>query len=72
VVFDGTTAGVAGHDLTRELDAPLSAVRRVSTAHLLAMSVTIPITAWAQSVLTAAMAVVLQSSRTARSAERSA
>lgn len=51
VVFDGTIVSVAIHDLTKELDAPLSAVQWISTAYLLAMFVTIPITAWAQRLL---------------------
>jgi len=51
VVFDTTILSVAISDLTRELRAPLSTIQWVTTGYLLALSVTIPITGWAQSVL---------------------
>ncbi|GAA2598338.1 MDR family MFS transporter [Winogradskya consettensis] len=51
VVFDGTIVSVAIHDLTTQLHASLSTIQWVSTGYLLAMFVTIPVTAWAQAVL---------------------
>ncbi|MFD8691380.1 MDR family MFS transporter [Streptomyces sp. NPDC059651] len=51
VVFDTTIVSVALHDLSTELDAPLSTIQWVSTGYLLAMFVTIPLAGWAQSRL---------------------
>lgn len=51
VVFDTTILSVAISDLRREFNAPLSTIQWVTTGYLLALSVTIPITGWAQSVL---------------------
>ncbi len=44
VVFDATVVSVAVHDLTTDLHASLSTIQWVSTGHLLAMFVTIPVT----------------------------
>ncbi|MFD5654035.1 MDR family MFS transporter [Streptomyces sp. NPDC127039] len=48
VVFDTTILSVALNDLAADLHAPLSTIQWVSTAYLLAMFVTIPLTGWAQ------------------------
>ncbi|MEV6358329.1 MDR family MFS transporter [Streptomyces hydrogenans] len=48
VVFDTTILSVALNDLAADLDASLSTIQWVSTAYLLAMFVTIPLTGWAQ------------------------
>ncbi|WP_326806752.1 MULTISPECIES: hypothetical protein [unclassified Streptomyces] len=44
VVFDATVVSVAVHDLTTDLHASLSTIQWVSTGHLLAMFVMIPVT----------------------------
>jgi EmrB/QacA subfamily drug resistance transporter len=51
VVFDATIVSVAIHDLATQLHAPLSTIQWVSTGYLLAIFVTIPVTAWGQAVL---------------------
>lgn len=51
VVFDTTILSVTINDLGRDLDAPLNTIQWVSTGYLLALAVTMPIAAWAQSAL---------------------
>ncbi|MGY4644303.1 MDR family MFS transporter [Cellulomonas sp. URHB0016] len=51
VVLDTTIVSVGLHELGTSLHAPVSTVQWVSTAYLLAMFVTIPMTGWAQSRL---------------------
>jgi EmrB/QacA subfamily drug resistance transporter len=46
-VIDTTIVNVAVHVLARDLGAPLSTVQWVLTGYLLALSMTIPVTAWA-------------------------
>ncbi len=51
VILDTTIVSVGLHDLSASLGASVSTIQWVSTAYLLAMFVTIPITGWAQSRL---------------------
>ncbi len=51
VILDTTIVSVGLHQLGVELDASVSTIQWVSTAYLLAMFVTIPLTSWAQSRL---------------------
>jgi EmrB/QacA subfamily drug resistance transporter len=51
VVLDTTIVSVGIHQLGSSLHAPVSTVQWVSTAYLIAMFVTIPITGWAQARL---------------------
>lgn len=51
VILDTTIISVGIHQLGRSLDASVSTIQWVSTAYLLAMFVTIPLTGWAQSRL---------------------
>lgn len=46
-ILDGSMTAVAAHTLSGRLDASLSTVGWVSTGYLLALTVTIPVTAWA-------------------------
>ena len=48
VVLDTTIIGVALHELAQSLDVSVSTIQWVSTAYLLAMFITIPVTGWAQ------------------------
>ena len=51
VILDTTIVSVGIHELGTALDASVSTIQWVSTAYLIAMFVTIPITGWAQSRL---------------------
>lgn len=51
VVFDTAIVSFATHDLIANLDAPLSTIQWVSTAYLLSMLLTIPLTSWAQGAM---------------------
>ena len=51
VILDTTIISVGIHELGTALDASVSTIQWVSTAYLIAMFVTIPITGWAQSRL---------------------
>ncbi|MFE6049989.1 MDR family MFS transporter [Kitasatospora sp. NPDC056446] len=51
VVFDTTILSVTINDLGRDLHTSLNTIQWVSTGYLLALAVTMPIAAWAQSAL---------------------
>ncbi|MBZ5738821.1 MDR family MFS transporter [Nocardioides mangrovi] len=51
VILDTTIVSVALHDLSGALDASVETIQWVSTAYLLAMFVSIPVSGWAQSRL---------------------
>ncbi|MDF1602638.1 MDR family MFS transporter [Nocardioides sp. YIM 152315] len=51
VILDTTIVGVALHELGAALDASVETVQWVSTAYLLAMFVSIPVSGWAQNRL---------------------
>src|SRR4051812_20134889 len=48
VILDSTIVSVALHELGRALNASVSRLQWVSTAYLLAMFISIPLTGWAQ------------------------
>jgi EmrB/QacA subfamily drug resistance transporter len=45
-ILDSTIVNVAIHDLSRDLDAPLSTVQWVTTGYLLALAIVIPLSGW--------------------------
>src|SRR3954449_7791599 len=51
VILDTTIVSVGLHELGSSLHASVSTIQWISTAYLLAMFVTIPLTGWAQSRL---------------------
>lgn len=51
VLFDTTIVAVALHTLATDLHTSVAVIQWVTTAYLLALSVTLPITGWAQKVM---------------------
>ncbi|MEU8344658.1 drug resistance transporter, EmrB/QacA subfamily [Actinomadura meyerae] len=47
VVFDTTIVGVALHDLAADLHASVATIQWVTTAYLLALGITVPLSTWA-------------------------